>query len=880
MTQVNPLIQLQQGCAPNAETINASFNTLMLACNDVITRINAIKDKLTTPPEFNIIIENLNLFGTVDDVTYDNNRLSAARLNENFNKFKLALLTIGEVRTLNGDIPFILEDAYGIPNKPTNLQITGITKNVDNDVLIGLSWTDNANNEDDFELYQSLVTHIGLNTYIYLRPENGGILIETPLADATTTVLNVGDPFYSINIGEYLPDNATYFSINNDEYNFAIRAVNTVGVSAQSNAVYINNALADWQYSIDRPYDLDVTFSSLDAVNGSCTASFDFYQSHPTQNRLGYELYRRWAGNSLGFPIYPVSDNTWEKIAESIGNIEQAQANLTIENIGFPDAIYGDTSLHDMLNEYYEFKLVAFNGLSRSMTLNDDMTDVVRAIMPPKLPLNFSGQFVDNDIVLTWDKTNGQDTTLEVWYSTDDIDYIKLSTSGEEGWTYSNQIPISFTHTSPPDEQHYYKIRAINDSGDTGLSEPWSFDSTTEINLSLDSYDNNSGYRWTFSWEFSGNPDYFYLYRKINSGSYSPVATFDGTDRERVYTYTPSVGNTYTFVLTADIGGVETDPSNEVSKTITSNDIALTAVTGLGFTNNHTRLTWSRKTGNLGYEIYSNLNGSTTYTLAGTVPTNQEYFDVPNPGAGDMNYYKVRAINNVKGAFSLNPSSYVVEGLRPAPSVSILSNVDHTTYHTFSYNLGYNVNYTVSDYILAKTKDTPTGNFTGDFFGSNGLGKPSTNPNTKDSKAFIAGNYPMYFAFKAYIPTSANVYGSYLSGSEYLPAPNYSSEIIIQNEVPDMVAPTFISATWDSEYHNYVVLKYSHPSDYPIVISGYIKPDADPNWGGLVSDSQNFNPEIGDNSLPIYWSGGNNCYCGLSYGGYTTGTFAITIQEP
>ncbi len=53
MTQIDPLTKLNKGESLKPAIINTNFEMLRLAHNDIVSRINAVIDKLKTLPEFN-----------------------------------------------------------------------------------------------------------------------------------------------------------------------------------------------------------------------------------------------------------------------------------------------------------------------------------------------------------------------------------------------------------------------------------------------------------------------------------------------------------------------------------------------------------------------------------------------------------------------------------------------------------------------------------------------------------------------------------------------------------------------------------------------------------------------------------------------------------
>ena len=92
---LDPLPQLKAGKPIDADLINSNFEALRLFNNDIVTRYQALLALSTTPPEYNAIIEDLHVFGIINDVTHHENKLEAQKLNENFEKFKVALLLTG-----------------------------------------------------------------------------------------------------------------------------------------------------------------------------------------------------------------------------------------------------------------------------------------------------------------------------------------------------------------------------------------------------------------------------------------------------------------------------------------------------------------------------------------------------------------------------------------------------------------------------------------------------------------------------------------------------------------------------------------------------------------------------------------------------------------
>lgn len=450
MSEIPPLQQQNAGESPKANPINANFETLRLGNNSIAERIAELNTRLETPPEYNGTIETLNLFGIVDDITYDNNKLSADRLNENFEKFKIALLNTGGISGVSGNIELLQELASNVPNAPSDLIITGIiiideaylAANPESpyelgDRIASLTWSDNSNNETDFEIYMPLIDIVNPSlTKLWFRPENGGYLVASPIQNAEFAEINLGQDFlYPLPENMVVPDPETpveeLLDVNlllpdggitrGQGVHFAIRAVNTI---ANSNYDFAMTFKDDSSYGLYRPYSVNVEFSDSDLVIT--------FNNHAGQHITGYEVYISYAQSYLsGFEDYEMFP--YKLAYTGVGDVDTEE--IIIENFPVPSPVY-DEITEAQLNKYLLVKVVAYNEIMRSEFTWDDREDVGYCELPEAqentpLPSTAPSNFLINTnssyritsniyyIPITWDYESSNELGFEVWIKRD-----------------------------------------------------------------------------------------------------------------------------------------------------------------------------------------------------------------------------------------------------------------------------------------------------------------------------------------------------------------------------------------------------------------------------------------------------------------------------
>lgn len=405
MAQIGKLTQFQKGQAPQASLLNTNFETLRLANNDIVNRLLALVDNpdFILPEKYDVIISeiaeiaSLNLFGTVDEVTYDNNKLSATRYNENLEAFRAAILLRGlnvknhEVSTLGYDDSILLgtETAQGsLPIAPSNLEITGVlidggTYGVSGDRIIGLEWTDNSDNETGFEIYQSTVDMNDVDDFtMKFSPDDGAILMSTLELDITSALINAGQDFlYPLPEDMVVPDpetppaSLTIFNklpLDNNELrghniNYWMRASSLAGYSEWSNKVYTGKWLEN-----PTPFEPRPSINSIEYSGGNLVIDFDIETSNLINPRLGFEVYISYAESDLsGFEDF--STFPWKLVYKDTTPQSGSHCEILFD---YTPPIVTDT------NKYLLVKVVSFNALQRSVVSINDREDVITMETP------------------------------------------------------------------------------------------------------------------------------------------------------------------------------------------------------------------------------------------------------------------------------------------------------------------------------------------------------------------------------------------------------------------------------------------------------------------------------------------------------------------
>jgi hypothetical protein len=258
-----------------------------------------------------------------------------------------------------------------------------------------------------------------------------------------------------VNISEIQPDGGI---LRGQGICFNVRAVNLNGYSAFDNGTGGLTWLGYSQFAVRRPEQVNVEF-----VNNQLNVTWINQATNPLQHITGYEVYVSYARSSLSafedFNMFP-----YTLIYTGSGDVNTEGLLIDFTS---PDSIMdGDTQL----NEYMLIKVVAFNEIKRSEKTMSDRTDVGIKLKLPSTPLNLVGVFDDNSGVggdsfnlLTWTKNNGTHTNVEVYGKWGGGAYQLLGTVSGSG--FNHNVGLN------PVGTYYYKIRAVNDSGNSEYTD-------------------------------------------------------------------------------------------------------------------------------------------------------------------------------------------------------------------------------------------------------------------------------------------------------------------------------------------------------------------------------------------------------------------------
>lgn len=206
-----PITNIPENTKPNMQTLDNNFNYLVEKYNSFVEPINSMLEYFSPYP-FEPLTEI-----TSEDITpyVDETYLTAEKLNSDFGLFRNKLLALGleddRFKNLFDDLSQLELLVPSIPLAPTGLD--GSLSDGDT-LTCGLTWTDNATNEDYFEVWMS--SDRGLNYSLVGLPIENAEFHEVTLSK---------EPEY--NIDDILIDEVTSI-YSYCKYYFKVRAVNTV----------------------------------------------------------------------------------------------------------------------------------------------------------------------------------------------------------------------------------------------------------------------------------------------------------------------------------------------------------------------------------------------------------------------------------------------------------------------------------------------------------------------------------------------------------------------------------------------------------------------------------------------------------------------------
>ena len=290
------------------------------------------------------------------------------------------------------------------PVAPTNLQVTNVEKNsVTGNVFVNLSWSDNSNDEEYFQVYHSI------------NNQDNFAIIKSPEANSASYKLDLGNqPEYGTHYFYIVAANANGKSIPSDTANTEIKkplpaapsdvAVKDLSKAATSGNIYVNLV---WKDNSDN----ETSFEILESVNS--TNDFKVIKT-PKPNSQNYGI------NVGSAPEYGMR---YYKVVALNADVRSEDSNIASAEIKKPTPnAPSDT---------------AINGLQKAAQ---------------------SGNIYVN---LAWKDNSDNETGFEIQESVNTTtDFKVIKTPKPNSQSYGINIG-----SNPVKGTHYYRVRAVNENG-------------------------------------------------------------------------------------------------------------------------------------------------------------------------------------------------------------------------------------------------------------------------------------------------------------------------------------------------------------------------------------------------------------------------------
>jgi len=243
-----------------------------------------------------------------------------------------------------------------------------------------------------------------------------------------------------------------------------------------------------------------------------------------------------------------------------LGKIEIFDGTIIID-YELPENIYNEFD-GGMSNQYMFLKLRGYSAIKRS-----DFSSIgFGTILPPKAPTGLSGNLntfyydIGGDAIveLSWDTTfGGDDSDIEVWgkWGSGDWELISESSGLQLGWDKTNNIYSGFNHNigQHPTGTYHYKVRAVNDSGESEFSEETSVDTFAPIDISnltgeLTWITGTHDYTIHLYWQNHDSYAQIEIERKVDSSEFTLLSTLTGSPSTYAdHIGVPSATHTYYY---------------------------------------------------------------------------------------------------------------------------------------------------------------------------------------------------------------------------------------------------------------------------------------------------------------------------------------------
>lgn len=578
---------------------------------------------------------------------------------------------------------------------------SALTGTVLSPTSIQLDWTDNSDDETQFELAQC--SGAGCTSFV---------TVGTTGADITT----------------FLADTLTF----DVEYRFLVRAVNTAGPSAWSDTLSIGTTLPavqtnlrvevisgdgirlSWAFDPTRaltqtvercgyvgttpcadtdfgPIDLHDTFVRSWDYGGHVPGTYYRFRLR-SNNNAGSSAYSEIATILAGAPSAPPTSTTaiatsptsihlsWSDQAENetvfrimrcTGGTCDPLAGVVVDSVPRNVTAFDDATV--TTGQLYRYVVIAVNGAGTAPSVAFDGHTIA-----PDAPGTLSALTVTStQIALSWSDGGPYETGYVIERCSDGgcSDFVPIDTVPADFVSY-NDTGLTANAT------YRYRVQAINavaGSAYSNIAEKATDLPATPTALSALAM---TATRIDLAWTDNADNELFYIVERClgscdSTGTFTEIESALAPNAEAYSDNTASAGVTYSYRVRALNGG-GVSPTTNIASATTAAPVAPSGLTASTLSGTLIRLTWTDNASNeLNYQVERCASADCpTFSLVRTLPANDSVY-VDTVAVDDEYTYRVRAVNNV------GPSGYTLEAtantIRPtAASDFTVSTVNST----------------------------------------------------------------------------------------------------------------------------------------------------------------------------------------------------------
>ncbi len=571
-----------------------------------------------------------------------------------------------------GDSPYsntasaTTEPTATVPALPSGLTATAVSSS-----QIGLTWTDNSDNEDGFRIDRSLSPSSGF-AQIATVGANVSSYANTGLSPNTTYYYRVRAYNGAGNSGYSNTASATTQSALSPPAPPSGLSASAVS-SSQIDLAWTDNSNNEGGFKVERSLSASSGFAQVATVAGNATSYSDaglapdttYYYRVRAYNAAGNSAYSNTAGATTGpaastVPAAPsnltatgASDRihvTWVDNSSNEDNFDlwrKQDGSYWLPLVKPPANTTSYTDCNVLSGVTYSYAIRAQNEVGSS-----DWSNYVSASVAdpgtalPSAPSGLSASAVSStQINLSWTDNSGNEDGFKIERSLSATSgFLQIAAVGANVTTYSDT-------GVGPDTTHYYRVRAYNEAGSSACSNTASATtsqvvpapptnltaapaSTSEIDLSwTDNADNESGFK---------------VERSLSATSgFSQVAVVG----ENVTSYRDtglSAGTAYCYRVRAyNAAGNSAYSNTAMTNTFDTSPAPPTGLTATAVSSSQIDLAWVDNADNEdSFDIERSLSAGSGFAVVASVGANVTSYQDTGLSASTTYYYRVRARNS------------------------------------------------------------------------------------------------------------------------------------------------------------------------------------------------------------------------------------------